>query len=243
MKPSIVAAIGSVFGRLTASLERALRKRYALLRLSNSEPETEILSQLCNPTKMSLDIGANAGIYSLLLQDQSLSVVAFEPNPVLARELTRRFRYSNVTVSDFALGDQNGVAELMVPSAGEIKLVGWGRLVQFPDKLVWRGFPITSVERIPVNVRRLDDLRLRGIGFIKVDVEGAESQVLAGAEQTLRTDRPNMIVEIEGRHQPRGGSIYRVFDQIREIGYQGFFLWRGGLRPISDFDVAALAIS
>ena len=59
-----------------------------------------------------------------------------------------------------------------------------------------------TVETIRVPLRTLDSYNLSNIGFIKIDVEGHELDVLRGAEVTLRRDQPNLLIEIENRHAP-----------------------------------------
>ena len=57
----------------------------------------------------------------------------------------------------------------------------------------------TGIE-IPVKVVRLDDEGLGNVGFMKIDVEGHEYEVIDGARALLARCRPNLLVEIlEGR--------------------------------------------
>jgi hypothetical protein len=55
------------------------------------------------------------------------------------------------------------------------------------------------------------------VSFIKVDVEGFEPSVIAGATRTIDRDRPSLLLEIEDRHLARYGRSANEFaDEIRE---------------------------
>jgi Methyltransferase FkbM domain len=68
----------------------------------------------------------------------------------------------------------------------------------------------------------MDDLGLSTIGFVKIDIEGHELNVLRGAVETLRRDRPTLFVESEWAHV--GNDLRDVFDIANNLNYDGFFL-------------------
>ena len=84
-----------------------------------------------------------------------------------------------------------------------------------------------------IELRRLDDQGHGGVGFIKIDVEGHELAVIQGARRLLERDRPTLLVEIEQRHAGRG--VRESCDAIRRLGYAGFFIDWGWLRPLAEF--------
>jgi hypothetical protein len=49
---------------------------------------------------------------------------------------------------------------------------------------------------VQVRVSTLDAFAFDDVGFIKVDVEGAHMEVIEGGRQTIRRDRPNMVIEL-----------------------------------------------
>jgi hypothetical protein len=59
--------------------------------------------------------------------------------------------------------------------------------------------------------------------------------VLRGGDSLLRRDRPAILVEIEQRHQET--DIQHTFDYLAGLGYVGYALRIGGLRPIAEFNV------
>ena len=66
-------------------------------------------------------------------------------------------------------------------------------------------------------VRRLDGLDLGDIGFMKIDVEGFEAQVIEGARETIARCRPVMLIEIEQAHT--GESPAALIERIAALGY------------------------
>jgi FkbM family methyltransferase len=111
-------------------------------------------------------------------------VHAFEPNPMVMDCLCYNVaRRENVLLYDFALGASKGQANIIVDHNN----IGASYLLR--------------INSGTVEVRPLDDIA-RGwdrLDFIKIDAEGYEPLVLAGAKMTLRRLRPVLLVEIDQR--------------------------------------------
>jgi FkbM family methyltransferase len=121
-----------------------------------------------------VDVGAHVGNHTLWLAAIcGLKVDAIEP--VLHRELRDNVELNRlqdvVRVHPFALGERSGTAHHTGP---------FGRL---------------AVGDGAIEVRRLDDLDLRDVSVIKIDVEGMEAAVIAGGERTIRRDAPMIYAE------------------------------------------------
>lgn len=85
-------------------------------------------------------------------------------------------------------------------------------------------------------VKRLDDLQLDDIGLDKIDVEGHELAVLRGAVDTLRRNRPAVVVEAEERHHPN--AVAAIAELLTGLGYAGYFDIDGVRRAVDEFDPA-----
>ncbi len=179
---------------------------------ARGEPELRLLKRLVPRDRIALDVGANYGVYSYFLSRLVPAVHAFEPNPGLADYLERAVP-ANVTVHRFGLSDHEGVARMRIPVIGGREIHGFGTVE--PHAL-----PAQDARTLEVALRRLDDQKLDGIGFVKIDVEGHEGAVLAGGAQTLARNRPRMIVEIEPGFGPGGMS-----DRFAAIAALGYTLW------------------
>lgn len=150
-----------------------------------------LLVRYVRPGDTVLDIGANVGFFTLLLSKlvgPSGHVIAFEPLPrnvlILKRHLELN-AVTNVTVVTSALSDRNGPGFF---SDGESHAMG---------SLSDTGIPITMVTLDSF----LRDSTIQAPVVLKIDVEGAESQVLAGAIHLLQQTRPRIFLSTHGWQQ------------------------------------------
>ncbi len=187
------------------------------------EPELRRLSEFVPPGRTAVDVGGWWGPWSWRLAKLVPEVVTFEPNPKLAAALTRVLP-ANVRVHNLAASDAVGEATLSIAD-GPRGSEGRGTL----------NLDGRATIKYPVKTVALDDLDLKNVGFVKIDVEGHELAVLRGAAKLLRRDRPNVIVEIEERHHP-DGAVIEVFDFFRNLDYNSRFLHNGRWHQMSEFD-------
>ncbi len=208
---------------------RALwRHRIRARHISTEEAEQELLPWACERAQLSVDVGAANGTYLAYLVLYSAGVVAFEPRPDAAARLRAQFGATARTrLEEVALSDEAGTAEIRIPLQRPMRgtIAGSNRLEG-----------ASEVSLHPVRCARLDDYRLDPVGFIKIDVEGHERAVLAGARDTIGKYQPIALVEAEERHC--AGSVAGVARFFEEFGYHGYFLLEGRLRPIAEFEPA-----
>jgi len=149
-----------------------------------------------------LDVGAYVGLFSMRasrLVGDSGRVVAFEPNPLAYYWLKRNIalnRLSNVEAMPIALGGYDGVTELYVMLKGNI-----GASSIFRDHLLKQGGASESFIIVKVPMRKLDSivekLRLSHVDLMKIDVEGAELEVLRGSKGLMeRGGVERVVVEV-----------------------------------------------
>jgi FkbM family methyltransferase len=182
-----------------------------------------------------LDIGAHHGLYTLLASRKvgmQGRVLAFEPSPRERKNLLKHLRLNrcrNVVVEAIALGGQSGLGELFVVEGMETGC----NCLRPPDV----SEPTT---KISTSIETLDGfLAQRGIhraDFIKIDVEGAELEVLRGATTLLkRPPRPIILAEVqELRTAAWGYSAREIVDFLRPYDYRWFRLAEAGLQPLRD---------
>jgi FkbM family methyltransferase len=189
--------------------------------LSRGEPEFRLLADLIpDRSGIAVDAGCNRGIYSYVLSGLCRRVLAFEPNPDLVR-FARRMLPKNVDLREMALGAAPGRAVLHIPVDAR------GREDHLKASIA-TGEDGAAVRRHEVEVRPLDSFDTASVRFIKVDVEGTELEVLAGAASTIARDRPVMLVELfVGHHDPRS-AIETICETY---GYDAFVATGQGLSP------------
>jgi FkbM family methyltransferase len=183
------------------------------------------------PDANCIDVGAHGGdvLDDLLRIAPDGHHLAFEPLPDLAAQLQQRL--PQVDVRAVALSDANGTAEF----AHVVDRPGWSGLRERPTP----DGATARVERITVPTQRLDDALPPGYvpALIKVDVEGAELQVLQGARQTLATHRPLVVFEhglgSADHYGTRPGDVHAL---LTATGHRIFDLQGGG-----PYDAAAFA--
>ena len=198
-----------------------------------------IFRQLCDPQKAAIDIGANWGLMTLFLSNCAHHVYSFEPVPWISQQLKRKFLGANVTVFDCALGNVDGEFPISIPWIGNRRFETRSSLSKDFNEEEILGEHVSHVEIVSVKVRRLDELKFSNIGFIKIDVEGFETQVLEGAAHTIKENRPNMVIEIESRHL-RDKNINQIFEFLAGLGYFGYFVYKRRLTKIAAFDCASM---
>jgi uncharacterized protein YjiS (DUF1127 family) len=95
-------------------------------------------------------------------------------------------------------------------------------------------FAIAMLTSSRSEVKRLDDLQLDDIGLVKIDVEGHELAVVRGAVDTLKRNRPTIVVEAEERHH--ANAVSDITELLAKLGYRGYFCLGSERRPIAEFD-------
>jgi FkbM family methyltransferase len=121
-----------------------------------------------------------------------------------------------VEIHQAAVSAVEGNATLRVPVVNGIQYTGWATI---EPKNQLTELPPHVVEEIKVWTVRPDRMALGDIGFVKIDVEGHELDVLAGLSGLLAECRPNLL----GGAQ-RGGSLAEVRRRLDPLGYIGLRL-------------------
>ena len=183
-----------------------------------------------------IDIGANEGMFTVALAALATHVESFEPQleyVAALRDYAGR-KGSSVSIHQCALSDAAGMMEIRIPVSrgrrgapylmGGLATLSSRDLTEY-DAVVTREVPIA----------RLDDFGFSDVSFVKIDVEGHEPRVIAGAIETIRRNRPTLLVEVEDRHL-EGTTVRDVIATIEALGYQGYFFDHERLVRAEAFD-------
>jgi FkbM family methyltransferase len=184
------------------------RKIYSIR--SWHEIEEVLLHLLADPSRAAMDVGANRGHYTVALARICPTVLAFEPDVGHASRL-KKISPSNVAVHNVALSNKRERVPFYIPIVDGERNVGLASLV--------RGDPEQKVDECEIETMLLDDFAGINIGFIKIDVEGHELEVLQGGNALIDRQRPVVLVEVENSH--RDGAIAAVRAWLETPGVCG----------------------
>ena len=159
-----------------------------------------------NKNKVALDIGANIGTHTIYLSDYFGKVHAFEPQTSVYKLLDSNIKLNkctNIHAHNFGLGSSNTFAhmekyDLTKPNnQGAIGIDKTG---------------LSGGEKIQVRV--LDELGITNIGFIKIDVEGYELDVLKGGINTIKRSKPVIIIELNHKTKDTRDEIVKILKSL-----------------------------
>ncbi|MHB8837839.1 MAG: FkbM family methyltransferase [Gemmatimonadaceae bacterium] len=179
---------------MTWDLRDAAEGRAVLLGLWDDALRGAVLARLA-PDAVVLDVGASVGAWTVPLARRlgpGARVYAFEPVPANRARLERAVAdnaLTTVTISPLALGDAARQVDMWLRSSVTGADSGTAAVVP------------AGGGHLTVDMRPLDDWAaaagLTRLDFMKLDVEGAELMVLAGAHRTVTRFRPLILAEFE----------------------------------------------
>lgn len=193
---------------------------YDLMKSGDFEPnETRIFLTLLGVAEAFVDVGANVGYYCCLALQRNKPVLAFEPQLLniecLCRNLQSNGWEHSAEVFPVALSSSPGLLTLFGASGPSASLV--------KD---WAGYSARFKQIVPVNTldnmlaSRFTDQQI----IIKIDVEGAEFQVLEGALATIRRAvQPIWLIEVCFKeYHPSGENpdFLKIFQLFWDNGYE-----------------------
>jgi FkbM family methyltransferase len=191
-------------------------KQIAFLGFSELLPSYRI-AQLAKNGGLMVDVGANYGYYSCIWADANPKsrVIAFEASPrnfsALKLNLIDNGLEAQVSIQQIAVGKERGSLPFTL---GPEEQSSWGGLLIDKEN-----------DAIEVPVVPLDEVFLKSqddcIEVLKIDVEGADTWVLQGAEQLLRSHKINHIFFEENHVRMSALNIKPEEAQnlLRDCGY------------------------
>ena len=164
----------------------------------------EWCKQFCSKDKNILDIGAHSGTYTISLAEHCKHVYAFEPQKMTYYSLCGSVALSNIrnaSCINIGLGtaDQVGKQTLNI-----VSLDGGGSTLHANHNIL---------QTEEIEIRTLDSFNLENIGFIKIDVEDNELQVLQFSQNTLKkSNYPKILFEMNNTNT-------KLLDFLKGLNY------------------------
>lgn len=231
MRTRAVSALLGLYGRVSRSgvfnrpiPRRAFESAYLAYKRMEAGPVSR-LRTVVPPGTTVVDVGANIGFFSLRFArwvGPTGRVIAIEPEErnvaALRRRVARAHLGGVVECEQAVAADQPGELRLAVnplhPGDHHIAEDGVAARAVTVDELVADG---------------------RAVSLLKVDVQGAEQLVLAGARRTIETHQPAIFIEVDNEALERqGASADALVDLLVELGYSGHFVSRRGIGEPQD---------
>ena len=174
-----------------------------------------------------VDVGANSGYHTIIaasLVGEGGHVFAFEPHPLVAKELREHIRRNGfdrrITTVDLALADEAARGVDFYASSSGFN-TGTSSLIPTWERVSTEGRRMTVDTETFDNWRRGQDLR--SIDLIKIDAEGAEDRVVRGMRETLAQAPPAHIIietdEASEAYRTLGSAGYdaTVLERVSEL--------------------------
>ena len=208
-------------GRIFLNLKESSMMRGRALGIYEYK-KVKLLEKLIKPGLTILDVGVNSGYFTLLaaklMQDQG-QILVFEPAPENYQRVKKTLaynRYQSISLWPLALFNRNGQLSLFKGVES-----GCHSLIKDSGLGSW-----------PVITKKLDDFifeqNIKKVDLIKIDVEGAEIEVLEGARKLLNEQHPQLIIDL---HQIDRKKFYQL---LTDFGYQIFSYTLKNINPLTE---------
>jgi FkbM family methyltransferase len=188
-------------------------------KILDKEPILVDLPVLCSPDKVSIDVGCAVGTFINPLTANSSKVFAFEPNDVeidyIKNIYGHHLKSGKLEFHNIGISNYSGVATLSIPDDSH----ALSSISPRKKELFQQEF--NSIEQKEIVVKTIDEFNIKDVGFIKIDVEGHEYEVLEGAIGTIEDSLPTLYIEIEERHCP--GNIKKIVEFLSKYNYTPFY--------------------
>lgn len=207
------------------------------------EPETvDVLTSLLKPGMTFIDVGAAFGQYTLLAASlvaeppQQMyggpmaglgQVIAYEPEPVsyamLCKNVKRNKLSARCTLFPKGLDREKATRTLYIGSPDNVGSTSLAK-------------PYNTAREVQLEVAPLDqEIGFDHLHVMKIDVEGAELDVLVGATRVLESHRPALVIEFEETNQARFGRSCRELATYLQgpLGYRLESILESGRVPYS----------
>jgi FkbM family methyltransferase len=200
-----------------------------ILRGRYEDDEIRFVSECLKPGDTAIDVGAHVGFFTMqmaALVGPSGKIYAFEPYDqnaeLLERSVSENHFSDRIVFQRAAAGATTGSATLSFPA--ETLNSGGAYLLRNGDQ------PLAGNRTATVPLVALDDLPLkRPVRFIKLDVEGAEPQVIRGAARVLKDDRPVVLSELHPTQLARASGVTadQFLADAHALGYRAHAVEHG----------------
>ncbi len=200
------------------------------------ENEIKLVKDLIKPGTDSIDVGVYRGVYSYEMSKYSQMVHSFEPNPVIFKDINKNLKkiIKNIVLYNFALSNENKTFNLKIPIRNpKVSKANYEEYYEMGKATIHKKNEIKNCENFQIKSKKIDDFNFDNeISFIKIDVEGHELEVIEGASETIKRNKPKLLVEIEEKHTQK--KVIESINYINSFGYKSFYFENDVLKDTSN---------
>jgi len=170
-----------------------------------------------------IDVGANIGLYTLLLRSvSSLPIIAYEPQPFLFKLLQRNIacnHFANVEARNFACGSERGEISFSIGINGSVvagvDATGAQESGDDMEEEAHRTQRGKAVVKVPLTTLDEDLASVLSIALLKIDCEGFEFDILQGARYLIERHAPVLFLEVHPTLLGRfGHSVVEILEVL-----------------------------
>jgi len=198
--------IGLVIRDKLILIKAALSQPESLATISNDILSSKLITKICQSEKVFLDIGSHIGsiISEVQRADSSIKIIGFEAIPEKMTHLRKSFPL--VQFYGYALGNQSSTVSFYVNDSES----GYSSLLTPKEDKKHR------FREIRVEMKKLDELqKFENVDAIKIDVEGAELEVIKGSKETISRNKPIIMFEsCPGDNQVKE-ELWELFNSLK----------------------------
>ena len=202
-----------------------LKKRLERSIKNNDEEEINLVESFITPNTDSIDVGVYRGVYSYEMSKYSKIVHSFEPNPILFNNIEKNLKkiIKNIKFYNNALSDKDGLMSLKIPIRNKsYDKKNYEEYFQMGKASIHNKNDMDEFESFDIKSKLLDSFNFTNkISFIKIDVEGHETEVIKGSERTIENNKPILLVEIEEQYTQK--KVEDTLKYINSLGYNSFY--------------------
>ncbi len=194
-----------------------------LIKFNKFEIEIKILNQFVNSKSTCVDVGSCHGSYTRILSNYSKKVYSFEPERSNFEYLAEVLNKKNIILRKLAISNKVGLNFLYTPDTEGKKNTAMSSLLKNNIKKNMKSQKVKTTT-LDIFFKHIKNIK---IDLIKIDVEGAEYDVIHGGEKIIKIFKPTMIIEIMKKNN---SGKRNIFNLLKKKGYFSFYLSRNNLK-------------
>lgn len=166
------------------------------------------------------DIGANIGFYTLVAANKIKTghIYAFEPVKDIVRLLKTNIElnnFNNISIIPFAVSNKKTISPIYISSQDNLGMSGFHKPQNYSGK-------IDYVETISLD-EWIKEMKIPKLDVVKIDVEGAELQVLKGMKKIIESNKPIFFIELINENLKKfGHDISDIYNFFKHLDYEPF---------------------